>query len=141
MTRLYQSRDFNITFSNVAFAIGFLRLIQSTDKVFTENGREKGDAAFTGMLEKLLESEIIFIPWHKINDDVFGHSDGIVKYACDGRVLMSNIAQDDEGKDLAKGIRRELERKGLDVVELHFDEKDPAFTYSWAYINFIQVGN
>jgi agmatine deiminase len=72
---------------------------------------------------------------------VYGHSDGIVKYAGDGKVLMSNIAQDDEGKDIAKGIRKELERKGLDVVELHFDEKDPAFTYSWAYINFIQVGN
>jgi hypothetical protein len=41
-----------------------------TDKVFTENGREKGDVAFTGMLEKLLESEIIFIPWHKMCTDI-----------------------------------------------------------------------
>jgi agmatine deiminase len=46
------------------------KYIIMTDKVFTENGREKGDVAFTGMLEKLLESEIIFIPWHKMCTDI-----------------------------------------------------------------------
>ena len=66
-----------------------------------------------------------------------GHSDGIVHYAGEGRVLMTNY--DDFDNVMACKFRRVLD-KYFDVVPLHYDVKR-LHKRSWAYINFLQVGN
>ena len=67
-----------------------------TSKVFIENGKKKGDWQFKQLLEKELGREVIIIPWHQIGSpddpktDVYGHSDGFVKWCGGNKVLMSN---------------------------------------------------
>lgn len=116
-----------------------------TSKVFIENGKKKGDWQFKQLLEKELGREVIIIPWHQIGSpddpktDVYGHSDGFVKWCGKNKVLMSNHRDTDA--DEAAKIRRILESKGFEVTEMLFDVENPNPDWNWAYINFLQVGN
>lgn len=118
-----------------------------TDKVFTENGRVKGDEAFLSELESELGHPVIIIPWTMHGDfdaedtDKYGHADGFVKWCGGNRILMGNHG--DEYPEEAAAIRRALEAKGFEVTEMRFADKVPAprTDLSWAYINFLQVGH
>lgn len=115
-----------------------------TDKVFTENGKEKYDKDFARLLEKELKRKIIFIPWHCIEPnnpyaDVYGHADGFIKWCGNNKVLMSNHRNTDKQK--AEEIKRRIEQHGFDVTEMLFDVPYPDADWNWAYINFLQVGN
>jgi len=116
-----------------------------TSKVFTENGKKKGDWQFKQLLENELGREVIIIPWHQIGDadnpktDVYGHSDGFVKWCGTNKVLMSNHRDTDA--DEAAKIRQILESYGFEVTEMLFDVENPNPDWNWAYINFLQVGN
>lgn len=116
-----------------------------TSKVFTENGKLKGDWRFKLLLEKELGRNVIIIPWHQIGSsddpktDVYGHSDGFVKWCGGNKVLMSNH-RDIDAKEAAE-IRRILESYGFEVTEMLFDVENPNPDWNWAYINFLQVGN
>lgn len=116
-----------------------------TSKVFTENGKLKGDWRFKLLLEKELGRNVIIIPWHQIGSsddpktDVYGHSDGFVKWCGGNKVLMSNH-RDTDAKEAA-AIRRILESYGFEVTEMLFDVENPNPDWNWAYINFLQVGN
>ncbi len=115
--------------------------IVMTDKVFTENGREKGDAAFKAKLESELRHPVIIIPWKKHYTDIYGHSDGFIKWCGGNRILMGNHG--DDNPEEAKEIRRILEDKGFEVTEMRFkgNVDKPNVNRNWAYINFLQVGN
>ncbi|MBO7496201.1 MAG: agmatine deiminase family protein [Salinivirgaceae bacterium] len=116
-----------------------------TNKVFTENGKRKNDMQFKQLLEKELGRQVIIIPWHQIGDandpntDVYGHSDGFVKWCGGNKVLMSNHRDTDARE--ADAIRRILESYGFEVTEMLFDVEKPNPDWNWAYINFLQVGN
>lgn len=116
-----------------------------TEKIFTENNKEKGDKAFLKELKDLFKHEVVIIPWHatrKLDDkdaDVYGHSDGFIKYCGDNRILMSNHRDYDE--DEAIQIRKVLEDNGFEVTEMLFNVEYPQFDFNWAYINFLQVGD
>lgn len=114
-----------------------------TDKVFTENNKEKHDQDFKKRLEELLGHEIIIIPWHCINPedeyaDRFGHSDGFIHCYRDNRVLMSNHR--DMDAEEAKQIRNTMESAGFHVTEMLYDVENPNSDWNWAYINYLQVG-
>ena len=111
-----------------------------TDKVFTENGHEKGDTDFKAFLESELGHPVIIIPWTPHEDDVYGHSDGFIKWCGDNRILMGNHG-DCYPKEAAS-IRRILESYGFEVTEMRFKGKvdTPCYDLNWAYINFLQVG-
>ncbi len=115
--------------------------IVMTDKVFTENGREKGDAAFKAKLESELRHPVIIIPWKKHYTDIYGHSDGFIKWCGGNRILMGNHGEDHPEE--AEEIRRILEDKGFEVTEMQFagEVDKPNVNRNWAYINFLQVGN
>lgn len=117
--------------------------IVMTDKVFTENGKEKNDPQFKKVLEEVLGQEIIIIPWHCIdpNDeeaDVYGHSDGFLHWCGGNRVLMSNHRDFDPQE--ATEIRHILESYGFEVTEMLFNVDKP-YKRNWAYINYLQVGS
>jgi len=133
--------DITLDGGNVVTCAGHLAL---TDKVFQENGKEKYDPDFCNYISNVLDSEIIFLPWHcdnpqEPNADVYGHADGLVHWAGDNRVLMSNHR--DYYPEEADEIRYRLEVVGFEVIEMLFDVPNPNRDYNWAYINYLQVGS
>ncbi len=110
-----------------------------TDKVFTENKREKYDNELTLQLQEVFGHEIIFLPWHKTQYECYGHADGYIKYAGGKRILMNNHR--DSAPEEANEIKRRLENKGFEVSELHFSVENPNIDYNWAYINFLHIGH
>lgn len=114
--------------------------IVMTDKVFSENRKKKDDADFKALLESEIGHPVIIIPWTQQEDDVFGHSDGFIKWCGDNRILMGNHG--DCCPEEAAVIRRILENYGFQVTEMRFKDKvaSPCYEFNWAYINFLQVG-
>ena len=133
--------DITLDGGNVVTCAGHMVL---TDKVFTENGREKYDPEFCNYISAVLNSEVIFLPWHcenpnDPNADVYGHADGFIHWTGDNRVLMSNHR--DYCPEEADEIKRRLECVGFEVTEMLFDVPNPNMDYNWAYINYLEVGN
>lgn len=102
-----------------------------TDKIIRENPHYRHNKLID-TLSNLLEVEIILIPEDKY--DEYGHADGMVRYMGNGKVLLNNYCDFD--KTLRKKILADL-RPHFEIVELHYD----AYTdKSWAYINFLHMG-
>ena len=114
--------------------------IVMTDKVFSENRRKNDDWEFKALLDSELGHPVIIIPWTPHEDDVYGHSDGFIKWCGDNRILMGNHG--DCYPEEAASIRRILESYGFEVTEIRFKAKvdTPCYEFNWAYINFLQVG-
>ncbi len=108
--------------------------IVMTDKVFVEN-KLLSPEGVQWILEEAFRCKIVFFPWDK--NEKYGHSDGIIHYIGNNRVLMTNYADFD--KSFALKYMRILE-KNFDVVTLKYNVKRK-HERSWAYINFLQVGN
>ena len=119
--------------------------IVMTDKVFTENGKEKEDAVFKAELESELGHPVIIIPGKctmtlmfviQINTVIL-----MVLLNGGNRILMGNHG--DQYPEEAAAIRHILEEYGFEVTEMRFADKvgSPRTDLNWAYINFLQVGN
>lgn len=108
--------------------------IVMTEKVFYEN-KDKSRNDVQRLLEDAFECDIIFLPWDR--KEIFGHSDGIVHYVGDNRVFMTNYADFDAAK--SNKILNLLE-KHVEVIPLRYNVKRK-HERSWAYINFLQIGN
>ena len=108
-------------------------VIVMTDKVFVEN-KDKTPAEVERILKDAFQCEILFIPW---DGDMCGHSDGIVHYAGNNRILITNY------KDFSRyyyyRYLKVLEKK-FEVIQLKY-KSSRLHARSWAYINFLQIGN
>ena len=108
-------------------------VVVMTDKVFVEN-KEKSPAEVERILKDAFQCEIIFIPW---DGDMCGHSDGIVHYAGNNRILITNY----------KDFSRYYYYRYLKILEKRFEvipmkyNSPRLHARSWAYINFLQIGN
>ena len=150
-TKVLDSIDISYRTTNIIIDGGNMVMcgpfIVMTDKVFTENGYEKGDENFRALLESELRHPIIFIPWTMHGDfdaeetDKYGHSDGFIKWCGNSHILMGNHG--DEYPEEAFAIRSKLENYGFKVTEMRFKDKVscPDVDFNWAYINYLQVGN
>ena len=104
-----------------------------TEKGFAENcGRSRLEVQ--RLLEEAFQCDIVFLPWDE--NEKCGHSDGILHYVGDNRVLLTNY--DDFDKAFAHAFLRILE-KHFEVIPLKYNVKRQ-HARSWAYINFLQVG-
>ena len=102
-----------------------------TGKIFRENPHYDHDVLIY-TLSQLLEAEVVLIPEDCY--DEYGHADGMVRFMGNGRVLLNNYCDFD--KALRKRLLAALSPH-FDIVELHYG----AYTdRSWAYINFLHVG-
>ena len=108
--------------------------IVMTEKVFVEN-KEMPRNEVQRLLKEAFQCEIVFLPWDKREE--YGHSDGIIHYLGDNRVLMTNYGDFD--KSFAQDFLRILE-KHFDVKTLNYNV-EKTDKNSWAYINYLQVGN
>lgn len=108
-------------------------IVVMTEKVFVEN-KDKTHAEVEGIMKEAFQSDILFLPWDR--KETFGHSDGIVHYAGDGKILLTNY--DDFSPYYYNRYRKALE-KHFEVIPLKYEVKRH-HARSWAYINFLQVG-
>ena len=108
-------------------------VVVMTDKVFVEN-KDKTPAEVERILKDAFQCEILFLPW---DGDMCGHSDGIIHYVDNNRVLITNY------KDFSRyyyyRYLKILEKK-FEVIPLKYKAKR-LHARSWAYINFLQIGN
>ena len=108
--------------------------IVMTEKVFVENkGMSRNEVQ--RLLDEAFQCEIVFLPWDE--QEKYGHSDGIIHYLGDNRVLLTNY--DDLDKTFAQAFLRILE-KHFEVIPLKYNAKRQ-HARSWAYINYLQVDN
>ena len=108
--------------------------IVMTDKVFVEN-KNKTPQEVKRLLKEAFCCEVVFLPWDRY--EKYGHSDGIIHYLGDNRVLMTNYADFD--KAFAQNFLQILE-KHFDVTTLKYNV-NITDKYSWSYINYLQVGH
>ena len=105
-----------------------------TEKVFVEN-KDRSRNEVQRLLEEAFQCDIVFLPWDE--NEKCGHSDGIVHYLGDNRVLLTNYG--DLDKTFAQAFLRILE-KHFEVIPLKYNVKRQ-HARSWAYINYLQVDN
>lgn len=105
-----------------------------TGKVFAENPAI-GKEALIKQLEEQMECDVVFIPWDR--HEKYGHSDGIVKPVSDNTILLTNYHDFD--KEYSNEIIKRLSLK-FEVKVLSYNVMNVA-PESWAYINFLTVGN
>lgn len=104
-----------------------------TAKVFEENPQWT-PRDLIEYLTRAFGTDIIILPWD--TNEIYGHTDGIVRFIDDDSVLMTNYAQFDS--DMAARFRRILRAHFTNVHELSFRASKP-YKYSWAYINWLQT--
>ena len=105
-----------------------------TEKVYYEN-KDKSRIRIRSLLEKAFQLDIIFIPWDK--EEILGHSDGVIHYIGDNRILITNYYDYDiDYYNQFKGILD----KYFEVITLSYNVKQK-HQRSWAYINFLTMGN
>ena len=107
--------------------------IVMTEKVFAEN-RDKSPIEVDGILKDAFQCDVVYLPWD--HQETFGHSDGIVHFAGDGKVLLTNYG--DISPRFYCRFRVALE-KHFEVIPLRYKTKK-IHARSWSYINFLQVG-
>jgi hypothetical protein len=114
-----------------------------TDKVYQENPAV-ARPRLRERLEEVFQAECIFIP--KEPYDEVGHSDGVVRFVTEDRVLINDYSGVDPG--YGERLRSLLEKYGLDVDTFPlFEEKGrrrrPGDLRSAVglYINFLRVGD
>lgn len=83
-----------------------------TEKVFVEN-KDKSRLEVERILREAFRCDILFLPWDR--QEYLGHSDGIVHYAGDGRVLLTNY--DDFSPYFYRRFRKALETR-FEVIPL-----------------------
>ncbi len=104
-----------------------------TEKVFEEN-QDKSRDEVEKMLRDAFQCDILFLPREKC--DIYGHSDGIVHYVGDGKILLTNY---DDFSPKYYNLFYGILEKRFEIIPLKFNvEKHNK--YSWCYINFLQVG-
>jgi len=109
-------------------------MVVMTDKVFVEN-KDKSHLEVKRILRDAFLCDILFLPWDK--QEYLGHSDGIVHYAGNGKVLLTNY--DDFSSYFYRRFRKILEAR-FEVIPLQYKTKRK-HACSWIYINFLQVSN
>ncbi|MDX9771380.1 MAG: agmatine deiminase family protein [Tenuifilaceae bacterium] len=106
-----------------------------TDKVITENQHHYNKTNLIKELKDIFDVEkIILIPQDP--EDPYGHSDGMVRFIDENRVLLNGFYL--AYPSFAKSIEDSLRTKGLTPEWLKFS-KQTKDKRRWAYINFLQT--
>lgn len=113
-----------------------------TDKVYKENPRIERPV-LRNRLEQIFQAKCIGIP--KQAGDNVGHSDGVVRFVSEHRVLISDYSTVDPV--YGAKVRTLLERNGLEIEVLPMFEEDEGQrrgdlpSAAGIYINYLRVGD
>ena len=102
------------------------------EKVFIENPYPMAETAKA--IEEHFNAELIVLPWNR--PEYFGHADGLVRYAGDGRVILTNY--DRYNKGFTRKVIQILQEHFTDVYKLEYDVPKQ-HKHNWAYINWLQT--
>ena len=117
--------------------------IVMTNKIFEENPTWK-QQEIVDELTKIFGKTLIFLPWDKC--EFCGHTDGILRYAGDNKVLLNTYGNPKyNGMDkwyMDRFRKRLLPYFGeKNIKELKFEERENPSCYRWAYVNWLQLKN
>ena len=109
-----------------------------TDKIFKANAKFKKEDIMTMLKNAFGISEVIIIP--KQPYDMTGHSDGLVRFIDDNRVLVTSFYEKESSYE--KKLIASLLKHNLEILTLpstgYYKDKDGGV---WnPYINYMQVG-
>ena len=110
-----------------------------TDKVFLENPHINKEKLIR-YLEGLFDASIVWLPYDR--RDYLGHSDGILRYLCGNKVVMSPYGTPESNKEdykFDKLYKHILQENGLEVLSLDFSGIDEPSDRRWAYLNWLQL--
>ncbi|HBG70515.1 MAG: hypothetical protein A2W93_03615 [Bacteroidetes bacterium GWF2_43_63] len=109
------------------------------DKVFKENPNYSRDE-LENKLCRLLEVErIFFLPTHP--KDMFGHADGLVRFADEATIIVNNNVREDSGyKD---AFNKAIHSSGLNTIEIPYNPygNRTNLQANGIYINYLQIEN
>lgn len=112
-----------------------------TERVLKENRQYKPDNLCAKLKSIFDVEEVILIPEEK--DDLFGHSDGMIRFVEEGHVVVNDYRKVDPR--LGRKLRDSLDRQGLQVDVLPYSPEDRELNgVPWAvgnYVNFLRVGD
>lgn len=105
-----------------------------TEKVFFENP-QYSRIGLINRLEKMLETEVIFIPWDR--SEIYGHADGVAREIAPGKLLMTNYRR--FSRRFADLFLKVLSPCfDIEILDYKVEKQHPL---NWCYINYLQVGN
>lgn len=132
------STDIVLDGGNIVLADDFVLL---TDKIYAENNCQSSqdNKKLLDKIQEAFQHTPIIIPWQPKGDDVYGHTDGVVK-AMPSSSSNSNLMISPLFKYERDSLYKALD-KYFTLNEIEFPERGKNFEkYAWAYINFLQVG-
>lgn len=101
-----------------------------TEKIFSENPHFSHEEILNMLHNAFKETEIILLPWDQ--EDVCGHTDGLIHNVGYGKVLVNLELYSPQ---IASEMRRILNTT-FEVIDLKLSNYHE---YSWAYINMLQT--
>lgn len=103
-----------------------------TEKIFAENPSCSREEVISELRVLFHQTDILFLPWDRL--DKCGHTDGILHYIGDGKVLTNlNVYSKQITNQMRERLRSKFEIVDLKISDFH--------KYSWAYINMLEVGD
>ena len=106
-----------------------------TDKIFSENTNWR-PLALLCRLEEAFQAEIILLPWDM--NEPFGHSDGMIAWLGDDRILLNNYHQLENGKRKSFSTRiRKILNSQFEILELEY--KGMLSQDIWCYMNYLET--
>ena len=133
------SSDIVLDGGNVVVVGNYILL---TDKIYQENNcsSPSEEKDLLNKIERIFGLSPVVISWEAKGDDVYGHTDGMIKAIPSINQPKSVIIS-----PLFKNERQKLHKElgtYFNIKDIEFDVRGKDFEkYAWAYINFLQVGN
>lgn len=111
-----------------------------TSKVFKDNPDYPEFNLIPEIRNQLQVEQVIIIPQEP--EDFVGHSDGMVRFIDENKVLINKYPDNKVYKEFGYNLRWSLKNAGLDYVEFPYDawKNKNANDATGCYINFLEIG-
>jgi agmatine deiminase len=115
--------------------------VVSTDKIYRENRDRRRTEVKNDFLQALSKPDWIIIPVEPM--DPIGHSDGLVRFVDEGRVVVNDFSRIDSA--FGRRLERALVRHGLEIHRLPYcpncKHRGQIPSATGNYVNYLRVGN
>ena len=112
-----------------------------TSKVFKENPDYPAQDLIEEIKNQLQIKQVIIIPQEP--GDIFGHADGMVRFANENTVLVNQYPKNKVYLEFDYALRCGLMKAGLGIIDLPYIswQNRDSIDATGCYINFLEIGN